>query len=49
MLMLGTPDVSRVEGCFEKALEIARRQQAKILGIAASSRIWCSTAIASLG
>ena len=42
-LQLPIPDVPQAEACFQKALDVARRQQAKALELRAAmslSRLW---------
>jgi predicted ATPase len=42
-LQLASPDVPQAETCFQQALEVARRQQAKALELRAAlrlSRLW---------
>ena len=43
LLQLPTPDVSQADACFQQALDVARRQQAKALELRATlslSRLW---------
>jgi predicted ATPase len=43
LLQLPSPDVRQVEACFQQAIDVARRQQAKALELRAAlslSRLW---------
>jgi predicted ATPase len=43
LLQLPLPDVAQAEACFQQALEVARRQQAKALELRAAlslARLW---------
>ena len=43
LLQLPSPDVPQAEACFQQALDVARRQQAKALELRAAlslSRLW---------